>query len=844
MLIQFEASRTMLNKFSFVLITLLLTSMINAQSRVSKGQVVDSQSGIGLEYALTSIYKPDSTVLTSTTTDSLGYYSFDIQLPKGSYLEVQYLGYISYKSALANIMTSNGINLIKLSPSSNLLNEVTIKGQQLSVYQKLDRQQFKASQFGNAIGGTAYELVKNLPSISTNAEGDISMRGSKGFILMMNGKVMNVDPKLILSQLSAASIEDIEVITTPSAAYDPDGNGGIIHIKSKSIKTDGSSLSIGANVGFPNLQNYGNKAGQQRYGGDITYNLRKGKLDLLLGADYLRDDRSGQRIGYVNTLNNNILTEFPSYGERSTDQTNYSLRASANLQLTQSQALNLSIYAGSKDQARTADILYEGQQRIATNGNITPIAAYESYVASNKLYTNGTVINKVTVYNENLRVRNGDFLLAGLDYTFKLPKGWNIKAATLYETAQLGGPTDNYNYSSKTKEKIVQYQYNDNNNPLTGYRLQLDGDKTIGKVKVEAGYQYRNTSHPGDFLYLDRNLITNVLEIVPNFTNQLGLTQSINSLYAQLSANYGGLSFSGGLRLEQMNRVVTLETPKATYKLDTINLFPNLAMSYKVSSGITLRGGYSKRIQRNTTSMLTPFPEREHSETLEQGDAQLQPEFVNNFDVGMQLIKGNSNMFATLYSRSISNVINRVNSVYNDTILNRIYTNAGTARIYGIEFGGNITITKNVKWYIGSNVFNYGIKGNLLGEQIDVSRNQYSFNTTVDFPLPAKVDAQFGLNYLSKRITAQGIDSRFYLPSLTLSKRINDRLSFVVNWTNIDMGLLQSNEQAIDTWREDFYTTTNYVYEVDIVKFAANYKINQLSKSNKFKASEFGAQEF
>ena len=96
---------------------------------------------------------------------------------------------------------------------------------------------------------------------------------------------------------------------------------------------------------------------------------------------------------------------------------------------------------------------------------------------------------------------------------------------------------------------------------------------------------------------------------------------------------------------------------------------------------------------------------------------------------------------------------------------------------------------------------------------------------------------------MSERITAQGVDSRFYNPNLSISKVINKRLNIFANWNNIDMGLLKSNEQAIDTWQNNFYTHTNYIYEVDVIKVGISYKMNQFG-NNKFRKGEFGDQEF
>jgi hypothetical protein len=241
--------------------------------------------------------------------------------------------------------------------------------------------------------------------------------------------------------------------------------------------------------------------------------------------------------------------------------------------------------------------------------------------------------------------------------------------------------------------------------------------------------------------------------------------------------------------------------------------------------------------------MLTPFPEREHSETLEQGDAILIPEYITNWELTLQYRGKKNNFYSTIYNRKIQNVINRVNSIYNDTILNRIYTNSGTATIKGVEMGSTILISKKVKANLAANIYHYNIRGMLFNEVINSSNWQYGINSSLDVMLPYNINGQLSLNYLSERITAQGLDSKFFTPNLTFTKNFSDRLGVFINWINIDMGLLKTNEQSIDTWQQNFYTHTNYIHEVDIIKLGISYKFNQIS-SNRFKKGEFGDQEF
>ncbi|GAB4402498.1 MAG: hypothetical protein OHK0039_00610 [Bacteroidia bacterium] len=243
--------------------------------------------------------------------------------------------------------------------------------------------------------------------------------------------------------------------------------------------------------------------------------------------------------------------------------------------------------------------------------------------------------------------------------------------------------------------------------------------------------------------------------------------------------------------------------------------------------------------------MMTPFPEREHSETLEQGDAKLLPEFIDLGELGVVGNFGDNMVFATAYYRRVQHVINRVNTVFNDSVLNRIYTNAGTAQAAGIELGAALYPTPWWKVYVGGNAYIYTIRGSLLGDSIDQRSPIYSLTATMDLRIRPDLDVQVGFNYLSARITAQGVDSRFYNPNLTLRKTFLDgRFTLSAQWINIDMSLLQSNEQRITTQRLAFFTTTNYIYEVDMVMLSLSYRFNQPASQLKCIRSEFGDKEY
>ncbi len=820
------------------------------QNSQLSGQILDGMEQSPLGYASVAIFaETDSSQVGGTLTDSLGRFSLSSLSAGDYYLELRFLGYEAQFEAVSGLAADEQRSLgsLTLQPTARLLEEIEITGRESQSFHRIDRQVYDAQQFDAARGGTAVDVLRNLPGVSVNGQGEISLRGSQGFLIMVDGRQFQGDPSSFLNQLPANGIKNIEILTTPSAKYDPDGAAGIINITTRKGAADGLYLQVNGLLGAPSIEPYGNAEASRRYGADLTLNWRKAAWDLSLGLDYNRDDLAGRRVGYVNTYLGDTLTEFPSVGERSFDRERYSVRASINYRPNTHHSFALSFLAGDRTQYRTADILYATQQRSLVPGNsfLGPEAYWDLFQQTGTVLSGVEVLDSLTYFNENLRVRQGDFLIGGLDYTWDIKEGNNLRASALYERTLLGGPTDNASLAWPNVADTLQYQFNTNDNPLDGFRVKLDYQQKLGEVNWESGYQYRFLFHPGDFLYLDRDLENGRFVENPLFTNRIELRRQIHSLYTQFYGQWKRLQYNAGLRLEYMDRRVSLAQPDTTYLYQIIQPFPTLNLLYDLGKDWRIKAGYSRRIERTTTFKMTPFPEREHNETLEQGDAELLPEFIDLVEVGLIKNWGDNSLFVTGYLRNIQNVINRVNTVFNDSILNRIYTNVGQAQALGVELGSQIYPTKWLQVYLGGNVYQYQIQGTLFGDEINTANLIYSINANAQVDLPASFKLQAGFNYLSERVTAQGVDSRFYNPSLTLTKSFQEgRWSLALQWLSIDMGLLESNEQRITTVRDNFFTTTNYVYEVDRVLLTLSYRINSRDDQVKFIKSEFGEKEY
>lgn len=818
----------MLQKHHYFFILLCLLSQLFF-GQIS-GFVMDSQNKAPIEYA-TIVIKKGTEVLDGTISKKDG--SFEISInPKSNYIiDISFLGYETQSIDSFKIEKGNMIALgeILLQPTQTQLEEVVLNSNISSIQSKIDRQVYAASEFSIAKGGNASDLIRNIPSISINAIGEISVRGSSGFVVLLNDKPIQSDVQSLLNQIPANSIKNVEVITAPSAKYDAEGKAGIINILTLKNTFEGDYFQVNTLLGAPSIQDYENAESAQRFGADITYNTVREKWNLSTGFSFQRNDISGRREGDVYTIIGDKYTRFPSDGERSFDEVNYSGRLTADYQLSENDLISLGLFAGKRTKDRTADILY---------------------------YANYAIISDIKYefqyYNENLRIRKSDFVLGSLDYEHNFENKAELTSSILYEYTLLGGPTTNRNLGHPDNSIIYQDEYNTNDNPLYGLRINLDYKfKPLSIGTLEMGYQYRNLDHTGDFIYERKNNATQIFELIPDFSSEVNLKRSIHAGYLQFNGSFEKWVFAMGLRLENMERELNLKDKTGfldeDYSLGFTKLFPSASLNYEVNENTKIKLAYSKRIERTTTFKMNPFPEREHSETLEQGDPNLHPELIDQVEVGFNFKNNNGDsFFSNIYYRNVDNLINRVNTIYNDTILNRIYSNVGNAKAFGGELGTEFTVAKKLKTFASFNLYNYQIDGKFDKSPISSEGTIFSLNLNSTYSFSGNTFAQFNYNYLSNRITAQGKDSRFYSPNLTLTKRFwNNQLTASLQWKNMDMGLMNTNEQRITTSRPDkFYTTTNYVYEVDMILFSLSYNFNNRKNTAKFIDSEFGKREF
>jgi len=803
-------------KSPFVLfISLVIFNNVYGQLSQYQGIVFDSETKKPIEFASVSVLGKDSAIVAVTVTDVNG--KFQIKYERGniSIFRFQFMGYES----LDFKPEEKGVNLpaIYLTASVSTFEEITVSGERKTQTVQIDKQIFDTKQFQNAANGTGLDLISRLPSVTVNVEGEILLRGSASFLVLIDGKPTQRTASDALAQIPANAIEKIELITSPSARYDADGKSGIVNIITKKDQLIGWSL-------IANGMSGGNET--LRYGSDFLANYTGSKGSFFVGADYRRFDIEGFRIGEIRTLLKDSLTFLPSEGIRNYKDYQFGIRSGVSYTSGKNDIFNVNWYMGEKQTDRTANLHYE--EFLKTGNNIDLF---------NQSF--GSPVRRF--FNQNLYVRTGNFQTVNADYTRNFANKSKVTVLGVYEFSVLGGPLNNIDENEDNKQ-ISLHEKSEERSPLTALRWQIDYQKALAdNKKLELGYQFRSVHHAGDFVFENLKIVSQKWELDPAFNDNMDLRQQIHAAYANLNGALSKWNYNIGLRSEYMDRILTHLLGEAPFVYEKLNLFPSIQFLRSFKNAQSLRIAYNRRIDRPTTKLMSPFKNHRHAETIELGDPNLRPELAEVFEVAFSKTWSKVELSVIAYFNYTKDKVFRVNDIYSRTILWRTYTNAGTAISSGMEASVSVKLTSWWKLYASGNIFRFYVKGNPNGiETIQKSLN-FNANGNTSLDLSKNLRFQWDATYIGRTVTTQGADSDYFLSNMGL------KYSFKGNKGNVGLqvqNVFNTNIQTIVTQSSNFYSTTDYIKYDRLVMLSAGIRLNDVGRKNKIIKTEYGEKEF
>lgn len=733
------------------------------------GKMIDGENGEPLGFVTVAVTPEGATAPTAgCTSDDNGTFRVG-DLKEGRYTVLfTIVGYLSDSRKVNITAGKNRIDLgrITLKSDKKMLKEVVVTEQRSQMSFEIDKRVFTVDQSIASTGGSASDVLVDIPSVEVDNEGVVSLRGSESVTIWINGKASGLTADNqgdILQQMPAGSIEKIEVITNPSAKHSPEGTAGIINIILKRDRKAGyyGSAQAGAD----------SKGG---YNAGVNVNFSSGKFDAYGGLNYrnMKFDNEGT------TTTEYLGVPFNSYQlQKSTGEHNPN---------------NIFGRAG---------FTWRFTEKNEFYGNL--MGMFGGGKHENSIVTESGLMNGDDTYGDPNRRTNRNTSQEGTPRMYNVELGYTHRWS---DTHFIDLSVGHHEWTQKRDATYIQTTEILGDNPVThkSYQFQ-DGENKSASTEVKLDYEYKiNENHrieagyKGDFSDDNSPVITYTDEahtvLDQGLYNKFRYKQNTHALYATYSGRIGRLGYQVGLRGEQWNvktrsygyaQEQSGEIPGYTSK-DFFKLFPSAFLSYEISDGQEIQVNYTRRLRRPWGGQLNNFQNISDSTNISFGNPDLTPEYSNAYELNYLKNWKNHTLSISGYYRTTEDVIERIS--YNQG--NVIFTtseNVASTQSAGLEIVGknklfkilDLTTTVNF-FYYKLDDFKYIINEQLITGEAD---ENFSWNArmTASVILPWGVTMQLTGRYNAKRIVAQGHREPSYSLDLGLRKMFNKNWSISVN---------------------------------------------------------------
>ncbi len=725
-------------KYVFTLILIIATHFLFAQNqRIEiKGQVVENSNQEPIEFATVMLVDEISKkTLTGTTTGMDGVFKLATDAT-GFYVEVSFIGFEN-KVITDFSETGGAIDLgqIILNENSQQLEEVLVRAERSQTEFRLDKRVFNVGEDLSSTGASALEVLNNVPSVNVNIEGEISLRGSAGVQVLINGKpsVLANEQGNALGTITADMIEKIEVITNPSAKYDAEGTSGIINIVIKKEERKGINGSATINTGVPHNHSFG-----------LSLNRRTEKFNLFsqIGVGYRELPNDNENINQDLIKKTTIFSE----GREYRNEVFYNLILGTDYHINKNNVLTLS---GSfayeiEDQPSLTNFRFQDD----STGMITREWSREEITeATNPKY------QYELQYKSKLKGHKDHSLLISALGNFFGKK----QSSEFFNTFTLGNENlDN----QQTKSEFQEGKYTFNVDYTKPFSDQLT---------VETGAQYVINNVSNDFEV--KNAINGDWVSDENLTNIFEYDQKVLGLYGTgaYEADRWGLKL--GLRMEATDLKTLLVNTQQSNDQKFTNFFPSLHTSYKLTEAFSLQGGYSRRIFRPRLWDLNPFFNIRNNFSIRTGNPNLLPEYTDSYEVSSIYILDKTSLNLSVYYRYTTDVVERI-STFENNVNTFSPENIGTNRATGVELNAKYTPNKKIS-FNGDFNFNYFKReGEFNTTSFDFNADQWSSKITSKIKFPYEIDFEVTGRYQSRVQTIQGVVSENLFMDIGLRKKL------------------------------------------------------------------------
>lgn len=729
----------------------------NVKTKIT-GRVLDAESSKPIESATVQIYslKDTTKLVKGNATDKDGNFVLADFRPGRYELRVSVIGYNTSKIKEVDVLPANpevSVGDIKIKAGSEFVtSEITVEAEKNLMEMGIDKKIFNVEKDIMSQSGSATDILRNIPSITVDSDGNVSLRGSGNVKILINGKpsgLLSSDPASVLEQIPANTIERVEVINNPSAKYDPEGMAGIINIvlKKGQQETTGYNFNLNLNAGT------------------------KDKYNVTTGLAY-------KTKGW-NFYGNYSLRFFHMYPTGTLERTNFLSDSSFYLKETDNSYMKMLGHLGTvgidydinKDNFVGASVSYSHRDR---NRNSTSL--YQNY---NQIY------NPTFYYDRN---NSDDEVESGIDANLNYKKKFEKRGQELSASFQYSNSIENNTLN------IVQRDLDFNNNPLPGnnyrendytnerfdsYSIQADythplkediANPTKTKSKFEVGFKSLFRKTDSDFKVEDYDYTTN--SFLPNnfLSNDFLYKEQIHAVYGTFDNNYKNFGYQIGLRLEEAITRSEQKVTNSVYDNNYFSWFPNIFMKQGISTTTEAQISFTRRINRPRLQNLNPFVDYSDPQNLRYGNPYLKPEYINGVELGFVKYLTTVALTSSVFYRITEDVITRYITVDSNGISTMTPKNLNKATSYGLELIGNGSLTK--WWYFNASAsyFRTLLDGNLNSTELNNSGYSWTAKLVSNMTFPKIIDVQLSMFLQGKNVTPQGYTEPMFSADLAFKK--------------------------------------------------------------------------
>ena len=813
-----------MKKITLLLVFLVSTTYLSAQKQTKeyvsiKGKVIDTSTNLVLEYATVVLKNTNTQKITGGITDENGL--FNIQTPKGTYeISIEFISFKSIKFPVQEITSNKDFGVIKLKEDQSSLDEVVIIAEKSTVDIRLDKKIYNVGKDMTVKGGTASDVLDNVPSVDVDPDGVVSLRGSENVRILIDGKpsaLVGLSGADALKQLPSDAIERVEVITSPSARYDSEGTAGILNIILRKGKASGFNGSVNVTVGDP-----------KNYQAGVNLNMRSEKINIFSNFGYSDNGGPGVYNSDIDYLSNGSL-DSTRIENRDNNRSRKGFNANVGLEyfLNQKSSITGTIFVRDSD-----------GQDISTNN----ISSFDN--ANNNLYN-------------STRIQNEGEIDQTLQFSLNYVNNFNDKGHKF--------SVDLQHSASKENESAIITDINPETNTTNELSidnlLQADYVLPIGKnSQFEAGYR-------GSYQYL----ISDYLVVAPNLdarynpSNNLEFTQNVNAFYTQFGSKINKFSYLLGLRAELTNIDIKLINTNESFNKNYTDFFPTVNFGYEMTDDQSFTFGYSRRLRRPRSRYLNPFESRASETIISKGNVNLDPTYTNSFDLGYLNRWGKLTLNSSIYYQHSTNNISRVNSQEvrlvngkETNILVRQPINLASEDRSGFEFTANYNASRKVKFSGSFNFYQFETQGEYtynvtdpttniitpITQNFDTKNNSWFTRFDAKITLPWNIQSQTRVFYRGPKNDAQSNIKGILSTNLALSKDIlKEKGTLVLNVSDVfNSRKYQFTSYAPSRENPTNITDQTFQRRMRQVSLTFSYRFNQ-NKNQKDKKSEGNKQD-